>query len=179
MNDRILNKKRYNSNRENSRINETIFILSGLDIKDKIFDAVINEEHLRNVDSIIIFLKKKIKDIFLESIPRHYNDENYIKNREKIEDLCKNCFDTKDGKTLSILFNMTFKSVLEDHYLADNKYIKKGVNEDNDGKYELKKFITFKEDYANKDEKFKNKLKKKALKLTPRPLARKKKNQEN
>lgn len=97
MNDRILNKKRYNSNRENSakkgrisneeknngkkgkidndqrmdnqrrtlyrnclrRINKTIFILSGLDIKDKIFDAVINEEHLRNVDSIIIFLKKK------------------------------------------------------------------------------------------------------------------------
>ena len=216
MNDRILNKKRYNSNRENSakkgrisneeknngkkgkidndqrmdnqrrtlyrnclrRINETIFILSGLDIKDKIFDAVINEEHLRNVDSIIIFLKKKIKDIFLESTPRHYNDENYIKNREKIEDLCKNCFDTEDGKTLSILFNMTFKSVLEDHYLADNKYIKKGVNEDNDGKYELKEFITFKEDYANKDEKFKNKLKKKALKLTHRQR-RNEENQEN
>ena len=130
-----------------------------------------------------IFVKKKIKDIFLESIPRHYDDENYIKNTEKIEDLCKNCTDKEDRKTLSILFNMTFESVLEDHYLADNKYIIEVVNEDNDGKYELKEyelkeFITFKEDYANKDEEYKKKLKEKALKLYHRK-PRKKKNQEN
>ena len=146
---------------------ETIFNLSGNIIKNKdmIFKAVINYENIKNVGSKKTFAKKKIIDIFLESVPRKYNDQNIIINQQKIENLCNNYKFTEEGTILNILFNMSFECVLSNNYLKDNRYIK---DEYNDEKYELKGFKTFEQDYADKSEKFKKKLKKIALKLNPR-----------
>ena len=106
------------------------------------------------------FAKKKIIDIYSDSIPRHYRAENIIKNRQKIENLCNNYTNTQEGKILNVLFNMTYDNVLINHYLKDNKYFKNLLNGEI---YELESFITFEQDYGNEDEIFKSELKENAL----------------
>ena len=105
--------------------------------------------------------KKKIINNYLYSNPRHYGEENIIKNKQNIENLCNNYI--QEGKKLNILSNMTFESVLVNHDLKDNKCFKNGFN---GGIYELEGFNTFEQDYAN--EKFKSNLKEKAMKLNLR-----------
>ena len=133
--------------------------------RDETFTPVINKKYKKNVASMGEFAKKKIIDIYIDSIPRNYRAENIIKNKQKIKNLYNNYTNTQAGKRLNALFNMTYDNVLINHYLKDNKYFK---NELNGEIYELESFITFEQDYGNEDEKFKSHLKEIALKLNPR-----------
>ena len=169
----VKNKKRTDNQRVKlfraclESIHITVSNLTGniIEKRDKIFTPVINGKYLENVDSMREFAKKKIIDIYIDSIPRYYKPENLIKNKQKMKNLYNNYTNTLEGKILNILFNMTYVEVLLDHYLKDNKIFKNGFNGEI---YELESFITFEQDYGNEDEIFKSKLKAKAMKLNPR-----------
>ena len=128
--------------------------------RDKTFIPVINEKYKKNVASMGEFAKKKIIDIYIDSIPRYYRAENLIKNIQKMKNLYNNYTNTQAGKRLNALFNMTYDNVLINHYLKDNKYFKNRLNGEI---YELESFITFEQDYGNEDEIFKSELKENAL----------------
>ena len=133
--------------------------------RDKSFTPVINKKYKKNVASMGEFAKKKIIDIYIDSIPRYYRAENLIKNKQKLKNLYNNYTNTQAGKRLNGLFNMTYANVLINHYLKNDKYFKIGFN----GEIcELESFITFEQDYGNEDEIFKNELKENALKLNSR-----------
>ncbi len=133
--------------------------------RDKSFTPVINGKYKKNVASMGKFAKKKIIDIYIDSIPRYYRAENLIKNKQKMKNLYNNYTNTQAGKRLNGLFNMTYANVLINHYLKNNKYFKIGFN----GEIcELESFITFEQDYGNEDEIFKSELKENALKLNSR-----------
>ncbi len=133
--------------------------------RDKSFTPVINGKYKKNVASMGEFAKKKIIDIYIDSIPRYYRAENLIKNIQKMKNLYNNYTNTQAGKRLNGLFNMTYANVLINHYLKNNKYFKIGFN----GEIcELESFITFEQDYGNEDEIFKSELKENALKLNSR-----------
>ena len=133
--------------------------------RDKSFVPVINGKYKKNVASMGKFAKKKIIDIYIDSIPRYYRAENLVKNIQKMKNLYNNYTNTLEGKILNMLFNMTYVDVLLDHYLKDNKIFKNGFNGEI---YELESFITFEQDYGNEDEIFKSELKENALKLNSR-----------
>ena len=169
----VKNKKRTDNQRVKlfraclESIHITVSNLTGniIEKRDKIFTPVINGKYLENVDSMREFAKKKIIDIYIDSIPRYYRAENLIKNKQKLKNLYNNYTNTQAGKRLNGLFNMTYANVLINHYLKNDKYFKIGFN----GEIcELESFITFEQDYGNEDEIFKNELKENALKLNSR-----------
>lgn len=130
-----------------------------------IFHAVINNDNIKDIDSIKKLFQKSILDVLLESVPRRGKIENINKNNEKIKEIINNCHKYgTEGKILYNIFYKIFKDLLL-MYLNNEKSI---VDESTKKIINLDDFKTFDDDFINYDEKTKNKYKRKALQLNPR-----------
>ena len=162
------NKRRYSYRNCLDSINNTILDLYEKlfpNDKDKIFKALFNDEKLEDIASIKILMKKTIEEIYLESIPRNYKEENLIENQKKTKELFENYKNTFEGKILNTISKMSFEYIFKNMYLENNPYIKCEFIE---GQYKLEKFQTFDTHFANWDNQKKNKFKISVLKLNER-----------
>ena len=162
------NKRRYSYRNCLDSINNTILDLYEKlfpNDKDKIFKALFNDEKLEDIASIKKLMKKTIEEIYLESIPRNYKEENLIENQKKTKELFENYKNTFEGKILNTLSKMSFEYIFKNMYLENNPYIKCEFIE---GQYKLEKFQTFDTHFANWDNQKKNKFKISVLKLNER-----------
>jgi hypothetical protein len=108
------------------------------------------------------FFDKKIIDIYFDSTPKRYNDNNKDFNKKQIKSVLEKEMQNNNIKIklLNILFNMKLKRIFK-MYIYDIPYFIISIN-NNDYKIDLIGFKTFKYDLEEEDDETKEQYKKNA-----------------